>query len=116
MCLRHVVLLPQAAYVWLPSVYPEQRRVSPPESPLAEVFILNSLNPFKMNTCHGDPRFAQFLCNVRPFRITTFNSGSKQMTLPPFRLNTYHKPHRPSPPPCLHCSHSSPQPRYPFPL
>src|SRR5260370_9228142 len=91
MCLRHVVLLPQAAYVWLPSVYPEQRRVTPPESTLAEVFILNSLNPFRMNTCHGEPRFAQFLCNVSPFRINTCKSVSKQMTLTPFRINTYEK-------------------------
>src|SRR5229473_587884 len=87
----HVVLLPPAAAVCLPSVYPEQRWVTPPESTLAEVFILNSLNPFRMNTCHGEPRFAQFLCNVSPFRINTCKSVSKQTTLSTFRINTYEK-------------------------
>src|SRR3989442_2017879 len=91
MCLRHVVLLPQAAYVCLPSVYPEQRRVTPPESTLAEVFILNSLNPFRMNACHGRPRLAQFWCNVTLFRINTCKSASKQTTLSIFRINTCEK-------------------------
>src|SRR5260370_11807481 len=84
MLARHVVLLPQAANVCLPSA-------TSPESTLAEVFILNSLNPFRLNTCHGEPRFAQFLCNVSPFRINTCKSVSKQMTLTPFRINTYEK-------------------------
>src|SRR5216684_5846985 len=98
MCLRlprasmgHVVLLPQAADVCLPSVYPEQRRVTPLESTLVEVFILNTLNLFRMNTCRAKPHFAQFWCNVSPFRINTCKSVSKQMTLTPFRMNTYEK-------------------------
>src|SRR6266852_3053401 len=92
MCPRHVVLLPQAADVCLPSVYPEQRRVTPLESTLVEVFILNTLNLFRMNTCRAKPHFAQFWCNVSPFRINTCKSVSKQMTLTPFRMNTYEKP------------------------
>ena len=87
----HVVLLPPAAAVCLPSVYPEQRRVTPPESTLAEVFILNNLNPFRMNTCRAKPHFAQFWCNVTPFRINTCKSVSKQTTLSTFRINTYEK-------------------------
>src|SRR5260370_9699195 len=89
MCLRHVVLLPQAADVCLPSVYPEQRRATPPESTLVEVFILNTLNPFRMNTCRAKPHFAQLWCNVSPFRINTCKSVSKQTTLYAFRINTY---------------------------
>src|SRR5260370_42426082 len=85
----HVVLLPQAADVCLPSVYPEQRRVTPLESTLVEVFILNSLNPFRMNTCRAKPHFAQFWCNISPFRINTCKSVSKQTTLSTFRINTY---------------------------
>ncbi len=91
MCPRHVVLLPQAADVCLPSVYPEQRRATSLESTLVEVFILNSLNPFKMNTCRAKPHFAPFWCNVSPFRINTCRSVSKQTTLTPFRMNTYEK-------------------------
>src|SRR5213594_103536 len=91
MLAHHVVLLPQAADVCLPSVYPEQRRVTPLESTLVEVFILNSLNPFRMNTCHAKPHFAQFWCNVTPFRINTCKSVSKQTTLSTFRINTYEK-------------------------
>src|SRR5229473_3464435 len=37
------------------------------------------------------PRFAQFSCNVNPFRINTSKSVSKQTTLTPFRINTYEK-------------------------
>jgi len=66
----HVVLLPQAADVCLPSVYPEQRRATSLESTLVEVFILNTLNPFRINTC---------------------KSVSKQTTLTMFRINTYEK-------------------------
>ena len=91
MCLRHVVLLPRAADVCLPSVYPEQRRVTPLESTLVEVFILNTLNPFRMNTCRAKPHFAQFWCNISPFRINTCKSVSKQTTLSTFRINTYEK-------------------------
>ena len=75
----------------LPPVYPEQRRATPPEPTLVEVFILNSLNLFRMNTFCGSPRFAQFWCNLNPFRINTCKSVSKQTTLSPFRMNTYKK-------------------------
>src|SRR5260370_26638168 len=37
------------------------------------------------------PRFAQFSCNISPFRINTCKSVSKQTTLTPFRMNTYEK-------------------------
>ena len=37
------------------------------------------------------PRFAQFLCNVNPFRINTYKTVSKQATLSTFRINTYEK-------------------------
>src|SRR2546425_2528860 len=91
MCPRHVVPLPQAADVCLPSVYPEQRRVTPLESTLVEVFILSTLNPFRINTCRAKPHFAQFWCNISPFRINTCKSVSKQTTLSTFRINTYEK-------------------------
>src|SRR2546425_8414765 len=84
MCPRHVVLLPQAAYVCLPSA-------TFLKSTLVEVFILNSLNPFRMNTCRAKPHFAQFWCNISPFRINTCKSVSKQTTLSTFRINTYEK-------------------------
>src|SRR5258708_4020334 len=84
MLARHVVPLPAAAYVCLPSA-------SLLESTLVEVFILNSLKAFGMNTCHGRTRFAQFWCNVTPFKINTYKSVSKQTTLTPFRMNTYEK-------------------------
>jgi hypothetical protein len=87
----HVFPLPAAADVCLPSVYPEQRRVTSLESTLAEVFSLNSLNLSGMNTCHGKPHFAQFWCNVSPFRINTCKSASKQTALSMFRINTYEK-------------------------
>src|SRR5260370_41513848 len=44
-----------------------------------------------MNTLCGPPRFAQFWCNLNPFRINTCKSVSKQTTLSPFRMNTYKK-------------------------
>src|SRR6266581_2900815 len=84
MLARHVVPLPAAAYVCLPSA-------TLLESTLIDVFILNSLESFRMNTCHGRTPFAQFWCNVTPFRINTYKSGSKQTTLTPFRINTYEK-------------------------
>src|SRR2546425_9226130 len=84
MCPRHVVLLPQAAYVCLPSA-------TFLKSTLVEVFILNSLNPFRINTCRAKPHFAQFWCNISPFRINTCKSVSKQTTLSTFRINTYEK-------------------------
>ena len=37
------------------------------------------------------PHFAQFLCNVSPFRINTSRTVSKQTALTPFRMNTYEK-------------------------
>src|SRR5216683_7134687 len=37
------------------------------------------------------PHFAQFWCNVSPFRMNTCKSVSKQRTLTPFRMNTYEK-------------------------
>jgi len=37
------------------------------------------------------PHFAQFLCNVSPFRINTSKNVSKQSTLTPFKMNTYEK-------------------------
>ncbi len=38
-----------------------------------------------------EAHFAQFWCNVSPFRINTCKSVSKQRTLTPFRMNTYEK-------------------------
>src|SRR5260370_29421053 len=35
--------------------------------------------------------FAQFWCNISPFRINTCKSVSKQRTLTTFRMNTYEK-------------------------
>src|SRR5260370_4949339 len=61
------------------------------ESTLVEVFIRNSLNLFRMNTFCGSPRFAQFWCNLSPFRMNTCKSVSKQTTLSRFRMNTYEK-------------------------
>src|SRR5258708_24157061 len=89
---RHAVLL-NAPTVdpSLPTVYPEQRRATLLESTLTEVFILNSLNLFRMNTFCGSPDFAQFWCNLSPFRINTCKSVSKQTTLSPFRMNAYKK-------------------------
>src|SRR5260370_39068877 len=89
---RHAVpLTTPKADVCLAPVYPEQRRATPLESTLVEVFILNSLNLFRMNTLCGPPRFAQFWCNLNPFRINTCKSVSKQTTSSPFRMNTYKK-------------------------
>ncbi len=38
-----------------------------------------------------ETHFAQFQCNVSPFRMNTCKSVSKQSTLTPFRMNTYEK-------------------------
>src|SRR5260370_29912161 len=80
---------------------PEQRRATPQESTLVgmpQVFILNSLKLFRINTYEKRggkgrkrARFAQFWCNLNPFRINTSKSVSKQTTLTPFRMNTYEK-------------------------
>src|SRR6266436_4948985 len=82
---RHAVLLTA------PKADVRLALATPLESTLVEVFVLNSLNPFKMNTFGGVPHFAQFLCNVTPFRINTCKSVSKQTTLSTFRINTYEK-------------------------
>ena len=85
MLARHAVLLnTSAADVCFP---PATR----PESTLVEVFILGSLNPFRMNTFCKLPCFAQFWCNLNPFRINTSKSASKQTALSTFRINTYEK-------------------------
>src|SRR5260370_10424345 len=39
----------------------------------------------------ANAHFAQFWCNVSPFRMNTCKSVSKQRTLTPFRMNTYEK-------------------------
>src|SRR5260370_26566035 len=49
------------------------------------------LTAFRINTSWGRPHFAQFWCNVTPFRINTCKSVSKQTTLTSFRMNTYEK-------------------------
>src|SRR5207249_5357832 len=84
MLARHAVPLLPAAHVCLFSA-------TPPESTLAEVFILNSLNPFRMNACHGRPPLAQFWCNVSPFRINTCKSQPKQRPYSMFKITPYEK-------------------------
>ncbi len=86
-------VLPNAptADVRLPPVYPEQRRATPPESKLIEVFIPGDLNLFGINADWGRPYYAQSWCNASPFRINTCKSVSKQTTLTIFRMNTYEK-------------------------
>src|SRR5258708_28626027 len=102
MLARHAVLLtPAPADVCLPLACPEQRRATPLESTLIgtlEEFILNNLKLFRINTYKKKggkgrkrARFAQFWCNLNPFRINTSKSVSKQTTLSPFRMNTYEK-------------------------
>ena len=89
---RHAVpLTTPKADVCLAPVYAEQRRATPLEPTFVEVFAVNSLNIFRMNTFCGSPCFAQFWCNLNPFRINTYKSVSKQTTLSPFRMNTYEK-------------------------
>src|SRR5260370_14102689 len=91
----HAVLLTApAADPRLPPVYPEQRRATVIESTLIgmlQVFIPNNLKHFRMKKISKNPHFAQFWCNVSPFRINTSKSVSKQTTLSPFRINTYEK-------------------------
>src|SRR5258708_3047231 len=102
MLARHAVLLtPSPADVCLPPVYPEQRRATPLESTLIgmlQVFILNNSKLFRITTYEKGggkgrkrARFAQFWCNVTPFRINTSKSVSKQTTLTLFRMNTFEK-------------------------
>src|SRR5229473_6174232 len=98
---RAVLLTSPTAEPCLPTVYPEQRRATPLESTLIgmlQVFILNNLKLFRINTYEkrgGKGRkgahFAQFWCNVSPFRMNTSKSVSKQRTLTTFRMNTYEK-------------------------
>jgi hypothetical protein len=64
---------------------------TPLESTLVDVFILNSLNLFRINADLESPHFAQFWCNATPFRINTCKTVSKQTTLTSFRINTYEK-------------------------
>jgi len=71
-----------------------RRSISLLESTLTKVFILKNFKPFRMNTYEKapeEPHFAQFWCNVSPFRMNTCKSVSKQRTLTPFRMNTYEK-------------------------
>src|SRR5258708_7010500 len=102
MLARHAVLhTPAPAGVCLPLACPEQRRATPLEPTLIgllQVFILNNLKLFRINTYEKRggkgrkrARFAQFWCNATPFRINTSKSVSKQTTLSPFRMNTYEK-------------------------
>jgi hypothetical protein len=70
------------------------RSVTHLESILIEVFILNNLILLRMNIYEKQgkrPLFAQFWCNVNPFRMNTCKSVSKQRTLTSFRMNTYEK-------------------------
>ena len=55
--------------------------------PRKSVLIPNSLSL----TFSGMPLFAQFWCNVSPFRINTCKNVSRQTTLSTFRINTYEK-------------------------
>src|SRR6266481_8531090 len=88
----HAVLLTApTADVCLPPVYHEQRRATPPELTPIEVFIPGDLNLFRINTSWGRLHFAQFWCNVSPFRMNTCKSVSKQRTSTSFRMNTYEK-------------------------
>jgi hypothetical protein len=64
---------------------------TPLESTLVDVFILNSLNLFRINSNLERSHIAQFLCNVSPFRINTSKTASKQATLSTFRINIYEK-------------------------
>src|SRR5258708_4098995 len=89
-----VPLTTPKADVCLAPVYPEQRRATLLESTLVEVFILNSLNLFRMNTFCGSSRFAQFWCNLNPFRINTCKSVSKQTTLHPLPPKKRQRPFR----------------------
>jgi hypothetical protein len=77
-----------------PPIHPRLPPATPLESTLLEmpqVLIPNNLNLFRMNTSSRIRRLAQFWCNVSPFRINTYKSGSKQTTSTIFRINTYEK-------------------------
>ena len=53
-----------------------------------QVFILNNLKLFRMNTYE---KKGEEKCNVSPFRMNTYESVSKQRILTLFRMNTYEK-------------------------
>ena len=58
------------------------------------MLILSNSKFFRLNIYKKQgkrPLFAQFWCNVSPFRMNTCKSVSKQRTLTPFRMNTYEK-------------------------
>src|SRR5260370_24373668 len=95
---RAVLLTAPTAEPRLPTVYPEQRRATPLEPTLVQVLILNNSKLFRITTYEKGggkgrkrARFAQFWCNVTPFRINTSKSVSKQTTLTLFRMNTFEK-------------------------
>jgi len=70
------------------------RSVTHLESTLIEMLILSNSKFFRLNIYKKQgkrPLFAQFWCNVSPFRMNTCKSVSKQRTLTPFRMNTYEK-------------------------
>jgi hypothetical protein len=70
------------------------RLVTHLESTLIEVLIPSNSKFFRLNIYKKQgkrPLFAQFWCNVNPFRINTCESVSKQRTLTSFRMNTYEK-------------------------
>src|SRR6267378_715950 len=80
---RHAVpLTTPKADVCLAPVYAEQRRATPLEPTFVEVFAVNSLNIFRMNTFCGSPRFAQFWCNLNPFRINTYKKTGGRVHFP----------------------------------
>jgi hypothetical protein len=63
-------------------------------SPLHRPPINRRPRPFRMNAYERQTKrahFAQFWCNVSPFRMNTCKSASKQRTLTSFRMNTYEK-------------------------
>src|SRR5260370_29034469 len=91
---RAVLLTAKTAEPRLPTVTP----LEPTLIGMSQVYILNNLKLFRINTNvkrggKGRKRacFAQFWCNATPFRINTSKSVSKQTTLPLFRMNTYEK-------------------------
>ncbi len=47
--------------------------------------------PARSESAARRAHFAQFQCNISPFRINTCKSVSKQRALSPFRINTYEK-------------------------
>src|SRR5260370_28992950 len=65
-----------------------------PKSFRIRIYRTFSRNSFRMNTYQEQgerAHFAQFWCNISPFRINTYKSVSKRTTLTSFRINTYEK-------------------------